>query len=163
MKKTVSLLLILAVIGVVAAVWFNTRKPTAGEVSLRERGKYLVQIAGCNDCHTEGYAPKAGKVDEKDWLTGDALGWQGPWGTTYAINLRLYMQSLTEDQWLQIVSKMQSRPPMPYYELQRMSEQDLRALYQYIRSLGPAGKLAPPYLPPGVDATGAVMRLVPPT
>ena len=37
------------------------------------RGKYLVQIAGCNDCHTPGYATSGGKVEEKLWLTGDQL------------------------------------------------------------------------------------------
>ena len=46
------------------------------------RGKYVVTIGGCNDCHTPGYAEKEGKVPEKDWLTGDILGWRGPWGTT---------------------------------------------------------------------------------
>jgi uncharacterized membrane protein len=38
------------------------------------RRKYLVQIAGCNDCHTPGYATSGGKVEEKLWLTGDQLG-----------------------------------------------------------------------------------------
>ena len=37
------------------------------------RGKYLVQTTGCNDCHAEGYAFSGGKVEEKLWLTGDAL------------------------------------------------------------------------------------------
>ena len=32
------------------------------------RGRYIAQIAGCNDCHTAGYAPSGGKVPEKDWL-----------------------------------------------------------------------------------------------
>jgi mono/diheme cytochrome c family protein len=55
-----------------------------------KRGRYLVQIGGCNDCHTAHYPEKGGKVPEAQWLTGDALGWQGPWGTTYPTNLRLY-------------------------------------------------------------------------
>src|SRR5499433_1251114 len=59
------------------------------------RGKYLVQIAGCNDCHTPGYTATAGKVDEKLWLTGDQLGWRGPWGTTYASNLRLLVKDMS--------------------------------------------------------------------
>jgi mono/diheme cytochrome c family protein len=44
------------------------------------RGRYVVQIGGCNDCHTAGYAPSGGKVPEAQWLMGDALGWNGPWG-----------------------------------------------------------------------------------
>jgi len=71
---------------------FAETPETVGSKSL-DRGRYLVKIAGCNDCHTAGYAETAGKVPEKQWLTGDQLGWRGPWGTTYAANLRLYMQN----------------------------------------------------------------------
>jgi hypothetical protein len=39
-----------------------------------DRGRYLITIAGCNDCHTAGYADAAGKIPEKDWLTGDRIG-----------------------------------------------------------------------------------------
>ena len=35
-----------------------------------KRGKYLAQIAGCNDCHTPGYMASAGNVEESVWLTG---------------------------------------------------------------------------------------------
>ena len=59
-----------------------------------ERGRYLVKIAGCNDCHTPGYAQAGGSVPENKWLMGDTLGYQGPWGTTYPVNLRLYMQDI---------------------------------------------------------------------
>jgi hypothetical protein len=48
---------------------------------LVERGRYLVSIAGCNDCHTANYPVRGGKVPEAEWLTGDALGWRGPWRT----------------------------------------------------------------------------------
>ena len=34
------------------------------------RGRYIAKIAGCNDCHTAGYALSGGKVPEKDWLHG---------------------------------------------------------------------------------------------
>jgi mono/diheme cytochrome c family protein len=113
-----------------------------------ERGRYLIKIGGCNDCHTAGYAPAGGKVPESQWLTGDALGWRGPWGTTYATNLRLYMQELTEDQWLKKASALMTRPPMPWFNVRDMSAADLRAIYRYVRHLGPAGKPAPAYLPP---------------
>src|SRR5690606_14574378 len=41
-----------------------------------ERGRYLVKIAGCNDCHTQDYASKAGAVSESQWLTGSDVGWE---------------------------------------------------------------------------------------
>src|SRR6185369_15538266 len=113
-----------------------------------ERGRYVVMIGGCNDCHTAGYAPSGGKVPEKDWLMGDTLGWRGPWGTTYATNLRLTLQALSEDEWVKKAKTLTARPPMPWFNVQAMTEQDLRAVYRYVRQLGPAGKPAPAYLPP---------------
>ena len=38
---------------------------------------------------------------------------------------------------------------MPWYSLNAMTESDLKAIYAYIKSLGPAGKPAPAYVPPG--------------
>jgi mono/diheme cytochrome c family protein len=123
-----------------------------------ERGRYLVKIGGCNDCHTAAYGAKAGEVPEKDWLTGDAIGWQGPWGTSYATNLRLHFSGLDERQWLQRARTMQARPPMPWFVLRQMSEIDLKAIHAYIRSLGPAGQPAPAALPPGQAANGPVIK-----
>jgi mono/diheme cytochrome c family protein len=113
-----------------------------------KHGRYIAQISGCNDCHTPGYLIQDGKVPEQVWLTGDRFGWRGPWGTTYGPNLRLYVQNLTEDQWVQDARSMRRRPPMPWFNLNVMSEHDLRALYQYIVSLGEPGEPAPAYLPP---------------
>jgi hypothetical protein len=31
-----------------------------------ERGRYLVTITGCNDCHTEGYAEARGEIPESE-------------------------------------------------------------------------------------------------
>jgi mono/diheme cytochrome c family protein len=112
-----------------------------------ERGRYIVAISGCNDCHTPGFLVQGSKVPQKDWLTGGTLGWRGSWGTTYATNLRLYFQEITEAQWVQTAREMQRRPPMPYYSLNQMVEPDVRAVYKYIRSLGPAGKPAPKFVP----------------
>lgn len=120
----------------------------AADKTMVERGRYLVQIAGCNDCHTPGYGEKVGKVDEKDWLTGDVVGWHGPWGTTYPVNLRLYAQPLTEAEWMQRMKTLTGRPPMPWYNVRTMTERDQRAIYHYLKAAGPAGKPAPAYLPP---------------
>jgi mono/diheme cytochrome c family protein len=123
-----------------------------------ERGRYLIKIAGCNDCHTAGYAPTGGKIPESEWLTGDALGWRGPWGTTYPTNLRLYMQDLTEDQWVKKARTLMARPPMPWFNVRDMTNSDLRALYRYIRLLGPAGKPAPAYVPSGETPAGPFVQ-----
>ncbi|MEP6657785.1 MAG: cytochrome C [Betaproteobacteria bacterium] len=119
-----------------------------------DRGRYVVRIAGCNDCHTPGYAEYGGKVPEKDWLVGDRLGWKGPWGTTYPVNLRQYMSAISEADWIKIARTKEMRPPMPWFALRAMSTDDLRALYRLIRHLGPVGEPAPAYLPPGTNPTG---------
>ncbi|MDX1431369.1 MAG: cytochrome c [Gammaproteobacteria bacterium] len=113
-----------------------------------ERGRYLVLISGCNDCHTPGYALGEGAVPESEWLTGDVLGWRGPWGTTYPSNLRLFMQPLSEDDWLTLARNMRPRPPMPWFNLRHMTDDDLRSVYRYVRSLEPLGSPAPAYVPP---------------
>jgi mono/diheme cytochrome c family protein len=123
-----------------------------------ERGRYLVRITGCNDCHTAGYALSGGKVPESQWLTGDALGWRGPWGTTYPTNLRLSMQDLTEEQWVKKAKTLNARPPMPWFNVRDMSASDLRAIYRYVRQLGPAGKPAPAYVPPGETPSGPYVQ-----
>jgi mono/diheme cytochrome c family protein len=130
----------------------------AGDKGLIEQGRYLVRIAGCNDCHTPGYAGAAGKVDEAIWLTGDALGWRGPWGTTYAPNLRLYFQKLSEAEWLKTARTFEPRPPMPWFNVATMTDRDLRAIYRYVRSLAPLGEQAPAYVPPGQEPKGPFIK-----
>ena len=114
-----------------------------------ERGRYVVTIGGCHDCHTPGYAQNGGKADERVLLVGDTVGWHGPWGTTYPVNLRTYMQKLTEKEWIETARHLRARPPMPFWALNRMAKGDLRAVYRYVRSLGPAGEPAPAFVPPG--------------
>lgn len=123
-----------------------------------ERGRYLVRIGGCNDCHTAGYAMNDGKLPEKEWLTGDQLGWRGPWGTTYATNLRLAMNAMSENDWVRTAQTMKTRPPMPWFTLHAMDKDDLRAIYRFVRHLGPAGKSAPTYVPPDRNPAGPVIQ-----
>jgi mono/diheme cytochrome c family protein len=120
----------------------------AGDSKQIEHGRYIVTLGGCNDCHTDGYLMTEGKVPESKWLTGSAFGWSGPWGTTYAPNLRLYMKDMTEDQWVKDARTMKRRPPMPWFNVNKMKEEDLRAIYQFVKSLGAPGTQAPAYLPP---------------
>lgn len=113
-----------------------------------ERGRYLISISGCNDCHTPHFMENDGTTPEAQWLTGSPVGFNGPWGTTYPSNLRLLAQSMTEEQWL-ARSRSPMRPPMPTPSLRAMTGDDLRAIYQYIRSMGAKGDMAPAYVPPG--------------
>jgi mono/diheme cytochrome c family protein len=112
------------------------------------RGRYLVTIGGCNDCHTPGYPEQGGAVPESQWLTGVAVGYQGPWGTTYPANLRLVTGRLSEAQWVEHARK-ERLPPMPWFNLRAMTDADLKAMYAFIRSLGAPGKAAPAYVAPG--------------
>ena len=123
-------------------------QPQALDRKTADHARYIIKIAGCNDCHTTGYAEAAGKIPEKDWLKGDGMGWRGPWGTTYASNLRLFMHNLSEEQWVRIARSVEFRPPMPWFVLREMKERDLRAIYRFVRHLGPAGEPAPAYVPP---------------
>lgn len=122
-----------------------------GDQALIDRGRYVATVSGCNDCHTPGYGMNDGQVPEAQWLTGDRLGWYGPWGTTYPSNLRLLAAQLDEAQWVSMTRSLKTRPPMPWFNLNHMSAEDSRALYHYLRFLGPSGEPAPAYQPPGVD------------
>lgn len=128
-------------------VGLASAQPPAAGADIRH-GRYLIQIAGCNDCHTAGYMQNDGQVPEAEWLTGDAIGWQGAWGTTYPTNLRLLFQQIDEKAWL-VRARQAMRPPMPSPSLRAMSDADLKAIYLYVRHLGAKGQPVPAYVPPG--------------
>jgi mono/diheme cytochrome c family protein len=123
-------------------------KQAAPNAQQIERGKYVVAVGGCNDCHTAGYADAGGKAAESDRLKGDTLGYRGPWGTTYPTNLRLSLGTKSEDDWVKYAKNLMTRPPMPWFNVRAMNDADLRALYQYVKSLGASGSPAPAFVPP---------------
>lgn len=123
-------------------------------------GRHLIATSGCNDCHTPGYLMKDGHVPEPEWLAGDAMGWQGPWGTTYPANLRLLFSAMTEQQWL-VRARQPFRPPMPGASLRHMSNAELKAIFRYVKSLPVKGKLAPAYVPPGGQVVTPYFDLTP--
>jgi len=112
------------------------------------RGRYLVTVGGCNDCHTPQYAERGGQVPESEWLTGVPIGFNGPWGTSYPANLRLTAKQMDEQQFM-ARARSQLMPPMPWFNLVAMSDEDLASIYHYIASLGPAGEVMPAYVAPG--------------
>lgn len=126
-----------------------------------EAGKYLVIVGGCNDCHTEDYAMKEGDVPEEDWLTGSVIGNRGPWGTTYASNLRLFVNDMDEDDWVETLKTRKSMPPMPWMNVNKMSEKDSKAMFKYIKSLGAKGEEMPRNVPPDQEPKTPYVSFVP--
>ena len=119
-----------------------------------EAGRYLVKVGGCNDCHTPGYIQSGGQTSEADWLKGNNHGYFGPWGTTYAQNLRLTTANMSEDAWVEMLNTREALPIMPWPSVRALHDADKRAIYRYIRSLpGEPGVAAPTALPPGQTPT----------
>ena len=145
-----------------AATETTAAKPAglSSEAELLARGEYLVRIAGCNDCHTPAYAERGGEVPKQEWLVGSPLGFSGPWGTTYAANLRMKVAEMDEAGWLKYTADLRTRPIMPDFAIRAMHEDDRRALYRFIKSLGPGGQKAPEYLPPGQTPPLPYMQMV---
>lgn len=109
----------LAVAGALTATLLSqsvAQKKSASMGKLIERGKWLVNLGGCNDCHTpKKFGPNGIQLDESRLLSGSpsnyptpaipegAIGmgpdtwmaltnahlstWAGPWGISFAANL----------------------------------------------------------------------------
>lgn len=138
-KKLIAVALSLLATGSVAS---------AQDVSV-EKGARIAKIGGCHDCHTPGFGEANGVLDPNVALIGSPVGYQGPWGTTYAANLRLVAKGYTEDEFVKYLQTFQARPPMPWFNVHELDVSELRSLYQYIVSLGEPGEPAPSYVPPG--------------
>ena len=116
--------------------------------TLLERGKYMIVTGHCNNCHTDGYSANSGNISESKWLLGNSVGWRSKIGTTFAPNLRQYVQAMPLEGWLAVAKNSRARAPMPWWSLRETSVEDLTAMYAYIGSLGPVGLSAPSFLPP---------------
>lgn len=133
---------------VVAAAGLSTAGIAADAPSV-ELGKHISIVGGCHDCHTVGYNESGGKIDPDKALKGNPVGFEGPWGTNFAKNLRLTVAKMSEDDWVTFAKTFQVGPPMPWYNVHELSEVESRSLYQYIKSLpGDPGAQAPDDIPP---------------
>lgn len=135
--------------------------PSVAAVSPEEAGRYLVAVAGCNDCHTEGYLATEGAIPESEWMKGSVVGFTGPWGTTYPSNLRLSAATMTEDQWVEMLGTRKAMPPMPWMSVAALSDADRRAMYRYLRTFEDPGEPVPANLPPGQEPTTPWIDFVP--
>jgi mono/diheme cytochrome c family protein len=151
-------------------------KPAAGAAPADhakkvERGRFLAMISGCNDCHTPGTVFGAPDFDRA--LSGSELGWQGPWGTTYARNLTPDLDTglgyYKEDE---IVKAMRGGrrldgspmlPPMPWQNLTVLSDEDMHAIAVYLLSVKPVKHEVPERLPPGKQPAGSFLTFPAPS
>jgi mono/diheme cytochrome c family protein len=127
-----------------------------------EYGKTVSIIGGCHDCHTADYGLKGGVINPDTALKGNPVGYQGPWGTTYAPNLRLVVAKMNEDDWVKYLKTFTARPPMPFYNVHALDETQTRSLYMYIASLGAPGDPAPDFVPPGQEPKFPYVVFAPP-
>lgn len=139
----------------------TAKEPAIVAASPVEAGRYLVRVSGCNDCHTPAFMALGEKVPESQWLTGTAMGFRGPWGTTYPSNLRRFVQPFTAEQFVEVVRKRNDRPPMPWPSLHAMSDADLKSVYAYIKSLPVTGAATPDYVPPDREPGTPFILMVP--
>ncbi len=134
------------------------------------RGKYLVSIGGCNDCHTPGHF--FGKPDMTKLLGGSDVGFAIP-------HLGVFVgPNLTPDKatglgnWTtaQIVAAIttgitpQGRklaPVMPYEGFKNLTKSDARAIAAYLQSLPPVSHQVPGPFGPDATPTSFVMTIVP--
>jgi mono/diheme cytochrome c family protein len=137
----------------VAVLLVGLAQPTRGAVTLHTgaiaRGQTLVAFGACNDCHTPGWRESDGTLPVSQWMVGSPVGFRGPWGTVYPANVRREFAEIDEDQWLAMVRTRAGHPPMTWHDLRGLDTEQLRAIYQFIRSLGPAGFPSRPSLAPG--------------
>jgi mono/diheme cytochrome c family protein len=148
------------------------------------RGKYLVTISGCNDCHTpwkvgpngpapdmtrmlsghpEAMAlPPAPQLPDGPWVVtaaGTNTAWSGPWGVSYTANLtpdaetglgkwtlRNFVDTIRSGRHMG--RGRQILPPMPYPMYKHMTDEDLEAVYTYLRTIPAISNRVPEPLPP---------------
>jgi mono/diheme cytochrome c family protein len=136
-----------------------------------ERGKYLVTLGSCTDCHTPGYF--FGKPDMSRHLGGSEVGFEIPGlGVFYGPNL-------TPDKatglggWTdaQIVAAIRAgkrpdgrelAPIMPWRAFAELTDPDVQAIVAFLRSIKPVNNKVPGPFGPSEKPTSFVMQIVPP-
>jgi mono/diheme cytochrome c family protein len=147
----------------------------AAPVGSVARGAQLVALGGCNDCHTPKL--QDGRPDPARLLSGHPenaplapevtggvstnmllTSWRGPWGVSLARNLTPDKETgigswAFQDFKKTIRTGVNKKgevllPPMPIMNLQNLPDQDLEAIWAYLRTLkpikNPVGKPLPP-------------------
>ncbi len=156
------LVVVAAILGASAAALADD-----GEIA---RGKYLVTIGGCNDCHTPGAL--LGKPDFSRALGGSEVGFAIPGlgvfaGPNLTPDKETGLGNWTDDQ---IISAMTAgttpegrrlAPIMPYEALSHLTSDDARAIVAYLRSLPSVKNAVPGPFGPKETPSTLVFVIVP--
>ncbi len=145
--------------------------PPMSDAEQVARGKYLVTILGCHDCHTPAYF--YGAPDTTRALAGSELGWKGPWGVSYPRNITPEPQTGI-GAWSEadIVDAIRTGkrpdgrillPPMPWPDFATMTDEDAAAVAKYLKTLTPVPHKVPDIVPPGAQVKGSFFTLPPPS
>jgi mono/diheme cytochrome c family protein len=157
----------------VVAGFLFSQPPNAASAaeSQVERGKYLVTIGGCLDCHTSGYF--FGKPDMARFLGGSEVGFEIPGlGIFHGRNLTPDKETgLGNWSKEQIVTAIQTgirpdgrelAPIMPWRAFANLTKQDAEAIATFLQTLPAVKNKVPGPFGPTEKPTSFVMKLVPP-
>lgn len=114
--------------------------------------------------HPGGKLPEVpkGVIGSDKWggvFTNDLTGWAGPWGVSFARNLTpdvaTGLGSWTPEMFINTMRKGKQMgegrdllPPMPWFNLAQLSDDDLRAIFAYLQTLKPITNAVPDPIPP---------------
>lgn len=135
------------------------------------RGRYLVTIMSCNDCHTPGTF--YGAPDTTRLLSGSDIGWVGPWGVVHPRNLtpdpETGIGNWTSEQIVHALRTgntpdgSQLAPIMPWMNYANVLEDgDAMAIAAYLKSLPPVTHKNLDRIPPGGKVVGTTIVIPPP-
>lgn len=136
-----------------------------------ERGRYLVTVAGCTDCHTPGHF--LGKPDMQRYLGGSDVGLEIPGlGVFHGPNLTPDAATgLGNWSVEQIITALQTgvrpdgrqlAPVMPWPAYAKIEKSDAEAIAAFLKSLPPVNNKVPGPFGPTDKPTSFVMKVVPP-
>ena len=135
------------------------------------RGKYLVTVASCHDCHTPGYF--LGKPDMARYLGGSDVGFELPGlGTFLGPNLTSDKETGLGN-WTdaQVVAAIQTgarpdgrmlAPIMPYHAFANFTPQDVQAIVAFLRTIPSVQHKVEGPFGPNQTPTVYIMKVVPP-
>ena len=95
-------------------------------------------------------------------VTNDLTSWVGPWGISYAANITSdstgignwkedqFILCIREGKWMGLADARPLLPPMPWQGIRNMTDDELKAVFAYLKSTTPIHNVVPMPQPPVV-------------